>query len=104
MINQERLKKLRKELRLTQYQVADLLYISRASYSAYERGTRQPPLETVLGLADFFDVSADYLLDRTEVPYSLSRLTREEIDIVCRLPSIPEDVKHLIRRIISKHY
>lgn len=64
----KRLSNLRNEFKKTQQQMADFLGITRPAYTAYERGTRQPDYETLKKLADFFDVSTDYLLGRTDEP------------------------------------
>lgn len=64
----ERLIKQRKKKKKTQQEMADYLGITRPAYTAYERGNRQPDYETLQKLADFFDVSLDYLLGRTDDP------------------------------------
>jgi len=64
----ERLVKLRRKYNYTQQRLADFLGITRPAYTAYERGTRQPDYETLLKLADYYDVSIDYLLGRTDNP------------------------------------
>ena len=48
---------------LTQAEVADGINILQSTYSNYEQGTREPNLETLKKLANFFDVSIDYLLE-----------------------------------------
>lgn len=58
------LKKLRKENKYTQQQIADKLCISRAAYSLYETGTNTPTIENILKLAEIYKVSTDYLLGR----------------------------------------
>ncbi|QQK75501.1 helix-turn-helix transcriptional regulator [Salicibibacter cibarius] len=50
----------------TQQYVAEQIGVARSTYTAYERGTKQPSLDTVNALADLLDVSVDYLLGRTE--------------------------------------
>ncbi|SDI17826.1 DNA-binding transcriptional regulator, XRE-family HTH domain [Alteribacillus persepolensis] len=62
----EQLVKLRKNNKKTQQDMADILGITRPAYTAYERGTRNPDYETLQKIADFFDVSTDYLLGRTD--------------------------------------
>ena len=64
----ERLKYERKNSHATQQEIADLLEISRSNYSLYEAGKRIPPIENIEKLADFFKVSVDYLLGRTDHP------------------------------------
>ncbi len=62
------LKKLRKERKLTQLQLQMLTGIEQALLSKYETGDRTPPTETLIILADFYGVSIDYILCRTENP------------------------------------
>ena len=65
-IFQERLIEQRKLNRLTQRQLADFLKIAQPYYIRYENGSAEPTLENLVKLADFFDVSVDYLLGKTE--------------------------------------
>ncbi|WP_371375283.1 helix-turn-helix domain-containing protein [Sporomusa aerivorans] len=58
------LSKLRNEHGYTQQQAADLLGISRARLNNYEQGTREPDLNTIATLAEFYNVSVDELLGR----------------------------------------
>lgn len=67
-LNNNNLKKLRNEKGLTQIALQMNTGIEQALISKYERGERVPPTETVMLLADFFDVSTDYILGRTNNP------------------------------------
>lgn len=58
------LKQIRKKKGLTQKNVADALHCSVVVYSRYETGDRQPSIETLLKLSDFFDVSVDQILGK----------------------------------------
>ena len=60
-----RLKSLRVSKNVTQVQVAESIGLSESAYQHYERATREPTLSNITKLADFFDVSVDYLLGRT---------------------------------------
>lgn len=62
----ERLKNLRCEKNLLQKDIANYLNISTSAYGYYEQGKRKPDTETIKNLADFFNVSTDYLLGRTD--------------------------------------
>ena len=64
----DRLKMLRKDRGLTQKQVADALKITEVSYQRYEYGSVRPRIEMLIALADYFDVSLDYLVGRSNVP------------------------------------
>lgn len=63
-----RLKQLRKAKGYTQIRVQMETGIEQALLSKYENGERIPPTETLLKLADFYNVSTDYLLGRTDKP------------------------------------
>lgn len=62
----ERLKELRLERGMTQKQVADYLGISDRGYGYYEAGLREPSIECLKKLCDLFEVSADYLIGRSD--------------------------------------
>ena len=62
----ERLKELRKERSVTQQSLANSAQISRSIISEYESGLVEPTLTMLKKLADFFNVSTDYLLGRTD--------------------------------------
>ena len=66
-----RLRELREDKDYTQTYIANLLHINRKTYSRYETGEHAIPLEQLCRIADFYDVSTDYLLDRTNIkkPY-----------------------------------
>ena len=67
----ERIRNLRIDRGLTQKQVAEYLNIKQNTYSQYEIGVLNYPLDTVAKLADLYGVSVDYLIGRTDIkdPY-----------------------------------
>ena len=67
-----RIRDLREDHDLTQQQVADYLKIRQNTYSQYETGARQMPLEVLTALAALYKTSTDYLLGLTDhkVPYT----------------------------------
>ena len=65
---QNRLKELRKSRGYTQVALQMQTGIEQALLSKFETGERIPPTETLLHLADFYNVSIDYILCRTEKP------------------------------------
>ena len=67
-ILQQRLIGLRQKEGLLQRDVADQLHIDRSTYSYYERGKTNPPLDILIKLADYFGVTTDYLLGREAQP------------------------------------
>lgn len=56
------LKTIRKERNVTQQKLASKLNISRESLSLYENGKRDPSLDMLISLSDYFNVSIDYLI------------------------------------------
>lgn len=73
---QNNLRKLRRERGLTQIAVQMKTGIEQALLSKFENGSRIPPTDTLIRLADFYDVSMDYIMCRTDVP----ELNRRAID------------------------
>ena len=65
-----RLKELRKTNKVTQKQIASAIELSEINYLSLEYGNIKPSYETLLKLADYFDVSLDYLVGRTDNPNS----------------------------------
>lgn len=71
MMKFENIRSLRIDNGLTQKQVAQILGISQNTYSQYEVGVLNYPVDAIVKLADYYGVSTDYLLGRTSVkdPY-----------------------------------
>ena len=66
-----RLRDLREDHDLTQTALANYLHIRQNTYSQYENGVRQIPLELLIQLASFYDTSIDYIIGLTDenAPY-----------------------------------
>lgn len=76
----KRLAVLRKQKKITQDEIAKFLGITRPAYTAYEKGRRHPDYDTLRRIADFFNVSTDYLLGRTDDPSpKIKEPTNQEI-------------------------
>lgn len=65
---QDRLINLRKSKNLTQKEIAEAIGISVLGYQRYEYGTREPAFHILISLADYFNVSLDYLVCRSDKP------------------------------------
>lgn len=61
-----RLKELRKEKNITQLKLAMDLGMNQNAISRYETGEREADYKTLIAIAEYFDVSIDYLLERTD--------------------------------------
>jgi len=64
----KRLKKLRERQRRKQYVVSELCGLNRSTIRRYERGEMEPSAKALEAIADYFEVSVDYLLGRTDNP------------------------------------
>lgn len=62
----ERLKESRKQARLTQVEIAEVLGISQPAYASWERGTKKPTQENLVKIAQILNVSVDYLVGNSE--------------------------------------
>lgn len=61
-----KLLELRSEKKLSQREVAKIFNVSQGTYNNWENSRTQPSLEQLIALADFFEVSVDYLIGRTD--------------------------------------
>ncbi len=66
-----KLKELREEADVKQSTLASYLHIKQNTYSQYENGQRQLPIDILIKLAEFYNVSTDYILELTseKTPY-----------------------------------
>ena len=61
-----RIKELREDMDLTQQEIADYLHIRQNTYSQYENGHRQIPIDVLIKLSHYYNTSIDYLVGETE--------------------------------------
>lgn len=69
-----RVRSLRKRKKMSQKEVAEKLGLSDAVLSNYERNLREPDFETLINLSKLFNVSTDYLLGCTNIPFPSNKL------------------------------
>ena len=62
----QRIQDLRTDADMSQKQLSEILHISQRSYSHYETGSRNIPVEMLIRLANYYDISVDYLAGRTD--------------------------------------
>ncbi len=62
----KRIRDLREDHDLTQKQIAEILGTSQTMYARYERGANEIPVHHLIKLCDYYDVSADYILGRSD--------------------------------------
>ncbi|MCI0944984.1 helix-turn-helix domain-containing protein [Clostridioides difficile] len=93
------LKDLRTKKGLTQEQVAKDLMITKVSIGGYENATREPKIETLKSLSNYYNVSVDYLLGKTSIE---NYTTTDEISkIIKSYESLPKEAQEHINRYIE---
>lgn len=98
-----RIKQLRQEKSLKQDDLAKTFGISQQTISSYEKGIREPDIATLKKLANFFDVSLDYLLGKTDIrtpieTLALSRSDGYEDDLPAEAIREIENFKEFIKQ------
>lgn len=73
-----RIRDLREDHDLNQQDLASILNITQSTYSRYESGLYDVPTDILIKLADFYNTSIDYLLERTDNPLPYPSLLQKE--------------------------
>lgn len=96
----DRLKEIRKKLKMTQDEVAEHLGILRQSYSAYERGVSVPDARQLKRLADYFDVSTDFFFGGLSPELKSAQNAQEQrlLTIARKASGIPEKQREKLIR------
>lgn len=103
----ENLKKLRKIHEATQQTVADHLGITRSAYSNIENDNRDPDTKTLLKLADYYNVSVDYLLGREnkkEAPLPVPMLGKDTQKLLDMYGELDKENKDQVMRYVTSLY
>lgn len=101
----KRIRYLREKYQLSQKQLATRVNLTNAQLSRYELGERKPDPEIIKDIADFFDVSTDYLLGRTDNPDLIEEKNEEslldpELGVFFKeIKNAPEDRQEQLRKI-----
>ena len=99
MNNLELLKELRQEKGDTQSDIAKALNISQKAYSYYERGEREPSIDMLIQISNYFNVTVDYLLGREKSKYY--ELSEDEYNLIKRYRMLSERNKGKINERID---
>ena len=103
-VSGSRLRELRKAKGLSLKDVADQIGIYKPTLSNIERGVKPASLEMVITLADFFDVSIDYLVGRSDDPQrilSALGITLGEFFSGDSAPEMPPEVRQIVNKVIK---
>lgn len=96
----DKLKELRKSKGATQDDLALAINVSRQSVGNYENYSVYPDLDTLVLIADFFNVSTDYLLGRTEQKYNNNLLNDNSNKLLQKINLLDENTNEMILKLI----
>ena len=110
----QRLRALRESMKLSQTKAGEMFDVLQSSMNRYESGESSPSFETLVKMADYYDVSLDYLFGRTDDPHGMYYDCRPKIEIshpemkrfieMCFDPSSPmnERLKETLLRMMEE--
>lgn len=102
MLN-KRLRALRENSNLTQKDASEIFDISRERYNQYETGKRKPDYDTLITFADYFHVTTDYLLGRSDQLQQNKTLTSQPISNKHITPN-EENLLRIFRKLHTESY
>lgn len=94
MLLHERIKQTRIKRNKTQDEMAEILGMTRGGYSSYETGKNVPPADKLGLIADKLQVSTDYLLGRSDLPFQIYSVVEED--------GLSEEEKQLMKKFMSQ--
>lgn len=94
----ERLKTLRKQVKLTQAQIAEKLNISQQAYASWERGVKKPTQENLVKIAQILNVTIDYLVGNFSEEITNNKLEDIEILFCKNSEGLTDEEKSLFRQ------
>jgi transcriptional regulator with XRE-family HTH domain len=102
------LKNLRISKGLSQQSLADKLDISQQSVYKYENEITEPNIDMLKVIADFFDVSVDYLIGYSSCAHKVeavqeTELNADELDLIQKYRSLPVSSRHIFQQLISDY-
>lgn len=102
----ERLKKLRQSRNLSQQKLAEEFHISQQSIWKYENGISEPDIDTLLCLANYFNVSVDYLVGNSDIPEKADLITEQQLSsdesiLIQRFRLLSAETQHLVYELVG---
>ena len=100
------LKLLRTKQNISQQQLADVIGVSQQSVNKYENHSVEPDIDTIIKIADYFSVTVDYLIGRTEIQQTIDIFSEihfnlEEINLINKYRKATVRDKEIIQFILK---
>lgn len=93
----QRIRSLRKEKKITQQDLANYLKLGKSTISQYENNINEPDTTTIQKIADFFNVSVDYLFGRTDEPLSVEKVATDKSNFIDEEGPLTEEEKEYLK-------
>lgn len=108
IFHMKNLRLLRKQKNLSQQKLADILHISQQSVYKYENGITSPDFQTLTHMADFFDVSVDYLIGYADFPHKIEPVTErhlnpDEESLLQKYRSLPTSCRKVMQTLMDEY-
>lgn len=98
----QRIRDLRKQKRMSQTELAKMLAVSQTTVTAWETGKAEPSSSAITSLADYFDVTTDYLLGRPDKKEKKSvELSDDDVIMTYQGKELSNEDKEIIRRLMN---
>jgi len=97
----ENLRTLRERHDMTQESLGKLLNVTQSTIAYYESGKKQPTLETLIIIADYFEVSTDYLLNRTNFVSTASEISKPDSELLNKINKLSDENRKEIASYIN---
>ena len=103
----EQLKKLRQSRNLSQQKLAEEFHTSQQSIWKYENGITEPDISTLTRLANYFNVSIDYLVGNSDTPEKADLITEKQLSpseslLIQQFRSLPAKSQALVIELVSR--
>lgn len=104
----ENLRKLRIENGISQQQLGEALLVSQQSVNKYENHNVEPDVQGLIKIAEYFDVSLDYLTGRTDIKemvdkMKMSELTDEEMRLISKFRGLTDEQKKAVMSVMESY-
>lgn len=102
------LKKLRKNKKISQQKLAEIILVTQQSINKYENHDVEPSIDTLIKIADYFEVSVDYLIGRTDIKemastINMNNLNPSEIKIINKFRKLKNNQKESIENLMDSY-
>ena len=102
------LKKLRNDIGISQQQLAEIVMVSQQSINKYENHGVEPDIDTLIRIADYFNVSLDYLAGRTDIKETVTKLNTsdlndKEVKIVKKFRSLNKKQQQFVETLVDSY-